>query len=76
MKNAYIKFQCDSDYLGVCEKLSAHSSVSRLSNGVFCIPWNALPLLDTYEVGYSFASEDDLANAQPIWNFASATPPR
>lgn len=76
MRNAYIKFHSDTDYQGVCEKLIAHSPVSRLSNGVFCVPWNALSLLDTNDVGYSFASEDDLAGAQPLWNFASPPPPR
>lgn len=74
MRNAYIKFHREADYLGVCEKLVTHSSVSRLSNGIFCLPWNALPLLDTYNIGYSFASEDDLASAHPIWNFAAAPP--
>ena len=74
MRNAYIKFHSDSEYERVCEDLIAHSPVSRLSNGVFCVPWAALPLLDTENVGYSFASEIDLAGAQPIWNFAAPQP--
>lgn len=72
VRNAYIKFHTDSEYLRVCENLIAHSPVSRLSNGVFCVPWNALPILDTENIGYSFASEADLAGAQPIWNFAGS----
>ena len=71
LRNAYIKFPADSDYERVYETLMAHSSVSRLSNGVYCIPWGSLALLEASEVTYSFASEADLANAQPLWNFAA-----
>lgn len=71
MRNAYIKFRKNGDYEQVCEALVTHSPVSRLSNDIFCIPWGSLALLDAREVAYSFASEDDLTNAQPLWNFAS-----
>jgi hypothetical protein len=73
VRNAYIKFHTDTetDYAEVCEALVEHSSVSRLSNGVFCVPWGSLALLDAREVAYTFASESDLTDAQPIWNFAS-----
>lgn len=74
MKNAYIKFHSDVEYQQVCEELVARSPVSRLSNGVFCVPWSALSLLDACSVGYSFASEADLAGAQPIWKFAASQP--
>lgn len=70
MRNAYIKFHVDGDYERVCKSLVAEWPVSRLSNGVFCMPWGSLALLDASEVTYSFASEDDLVNAQPVWNFA------
>ena len=56
-----------------CEALIAHAPVSCWSNGVFCIPWGSLSLLDDREVAYSFASEADLAGAHPIWNFAAPT---
>lgn len=55
-------------------ELVAHSHVSRLSNDVFCVPWNSLALLDAREICYSFASEDDLTGAHPIWNFAAPRP--
>lgn len=74
VRNAYIKFHSDAEYQQVCEALVAHSPVSRLSNGVFCVPWNTLALLDTSNIGYSFATEADLASAQPIWNFAAPRP--
>ena len=72
MRNAYIKFRTTEDCTQGCEELIAHSPVSRLSNDVFCIPWKSLALLDALRISYSFANEDDLANAQPIWNFALA----
>ena len=71
MRNAYIKLHTDQDYEQVCETLVAHAPVSRLSNGVFCVPWGSLALLDARDVAYSFASEADLVNVRPIWNFAS-----
>ena len=72
MKNAYIKLHEERDCAQMCESLIASSSVSRLSNNVFCVPWCALTLLDDCKIAYSFASEDDLANARPIWNFSPA----
>ena len=71
MKNAYIKFRTPADCTLGCDTLVAHSHVSRLSGDIFCIPWHSLELLDTREVSYSFATEDDLTNAHPIWNFAA-----
>lgn len=70
MRNAYIKFPCEQDSLLGCEKLVAHSPVSRLTNGIFCVPWSSLSLLDAMEIDYSFASEADLLHAHPVWNFA------
>ena len=71
LRNAYIKFRKAGDYEQMYETLIAYSPISRLSNDVFCIPWGSLALLDARDVAYSFASEDDLANARPLWNFAS-----
>lgn len=71
MRNAYIKFLSEQDYALGCEKLVAHSPVSRLTNGVFCIPWGSLALLDAHEIDYAFASEVDLLHAHPLWNFAA-----
>ncbi len=70
LRNAYIKFPCEQRLLLGCEKLVAHSPVSRLTNGIFCVPWGSLPLLDDMEITYTFASESDLLHAHPIWNFA------
>jgi hypothetical protein len=72
VRNAYIKFRTAEDHAAGCQHLIAHSPVSRLSNDVYCIPWGSLALLDDRQVAYSFASEDDLTNAQPIWKFAGA----
>ena len=72
MRNAYIKFRTASDRVQGCEELIANSRVSRLSNDVYCIPWSSLALLDTRDVGYTFANEDDLTNARPIWKVAAA----
>ena len=72
MRNAYIKFRTVEDRVLGFQELVAHSPVSRLSNDVFCIPWGSLALLDALPVAYAFASEDDLTNAQPLWNFAAA----
>ena len=72
MRNAYIKFRTANDRALGCEELIAHSRVSRLSNDVYCIPWSSLALLDTRQVDYMFASEDDLTNARPIWKIAAA----
>ena len=71
MKNAYIKFRTLEDRARGCDTLVAHAHVSRLSGDIFCIPWHSLEMLDTREVLYSFATEDDLTNAHPIWNFAA-----
>ena len=72
MRNAYIKFRTIEDRALGCEELIAHSHVSRLSNDVYCIPWSSLALLDARQVEYTFANEDDLTNARPIWKVAAA----
>ena len=72
MRNAYIKFRTGEDRRRGFQELVAHSQVSELSNGVFCIPWSSLALLDARQLQYSFASEDDLLNAQTIWKFAAS----
>jgi len=73
LKNAYIKFRTAEDRLLGFDELITHSPVSRLSNDIFCIPWRSLSLLDALQVAYTFANEDDLTNAQPIWRFAAGT---
>ena len=72
MRNAYIKFRTVEDRTMGCDELMANSHVSRLSNDVYCIPWGSLALLDAREIGYTFANQDDLTNARPIWKFAAA----
>lgn len=74
MRNAYIKFRTDQDCEQLWETLVADSTISRLSNGVFCVPWGSLAFLDARDVEYSFASEADLADVHPIWNVASTKP--
>lgn len=73
MRNAYIKFRTGKDRAVGCEELIAHSDVSRLSGDIYCIPWLSLGLLDACRVEYSFANQDDLTNARPLWNFAGAS---
>ncbi len=73
LRNAYIKFLNEDDCDQGCRALVAHSPVSRLSGGVFCIPWGSLRLLDTHEIPYAFATEADLLHAHPVWNFAAPT---
>ena len=72
LRNAYIKFRTVEDRTQGCEELLLHSPVTRLSNDVFCIPWKNLVLLDARQVEYTFASQDDLLSARPLWNFAAA----
>ena len=72
LRNAYIKFRTAEDRAQGCAELLAHSPVTRLSNDVFCIPWKSLALLDACQIEYSFASQDDLLSARPLWNFAAA----
>jgi len=71
LRNAYIKFQTPEDCALGCDALVAHSHVSRLTGDIFCIPWQSLALLDACRAAYSFATEDDLSNAHPVWNFAA-----
>ncbi|MGI4790432.1 MAG: hypothetical protein ACRYFS_16460 [Janthinobacterium lividum] len=72
VRNAYIKFCTPEDRTQGCNELLAQSPVSRLSNDIFCIPWKSLAILDAQQVEYTFASQDDLSNARPLWNFAAA----
>ena len=72
LRNAYIKFRTAEDRTQGCAELLTHSPVARLSNDVFCIPWKSLAMLDASQVEYSFASQDDLSDARPLWNFAAA----
>lgn len=72
VRNAYIKFRTAEDRTQGCEELLTQSQVTRLSNDVFCIPWNSLAILDARQVDYTFANEDDLFDARPLWNFAAA----
>ena len=71
MRNAYIKFRTVEDRALGFQELLPQSPVSRLTGDVFCIPWGSLALLDARQVAYSFANEDDLTGAQPVWNFAA-----
>jgi len=71
LRNAYIKFLSEQDSVLGCEKLVAQSPVSCLNNGIFCIPWGSIPLLEDMGLDYSFASETDLLHAHPVWNFAA-----
>ena len=72
MRNAYIKFRTGEDRAQGCRELVTHSAVSRLSGDVYCIPWISLALLDACRIGYTFADQDDLASARPIWKVAAA----
>ena len=72
MRNAYIKFRTADDASRGFDVLVAHGSISRLSNDIYCIPWDSLAVLDARAVAYGFASEDDLTSAQPLWDFSCA----
>ncbi len=72
LRNVYIKFRTAEDRTQGCAELLAHSPVASLSNDVFCIPWKSLVLLDARQVEYTFATQDDLSDARPVWNFAAA----
>jgi len=70
VKNAYIKFSTMEDHAVGFHALVARFSVSRLSNDIYCIPWPSLAVLEDGQIGYQFATEDDLSDAKPLWNFA------
>jgi len=72
IRNAYIIFRTAEDRAQGYAELLPHSPVTRLSNDVFCIPWKNLALLDASQIEYTFASQDDLLSARPVWNFAAA----
>jgi hypothetical protein len=74
LKNAYIVFTTSADAVYGCYSLVTHSQVTCLSNNVFCIPWQSLALLDSRQVQYRFANQDDLVNVHPIWNFSEPKP--
>ncbi|MEO7719190.1 MAG: hypothetical protein ABIY70_23575 [Capsulimonas sp.] len=72
VRNAYIKFLSNEDSVLGFYELVTHSQVTRLSNDIYCVPWSSLAILDSRQVEYSFATEEDLTNAHPIWGFAAA----
>lgn len=70
MKHAYIKFNTHEDSVLGFNELITHSQCTCLSNEVYCIPWSSLALLDARKIQYSFATEEALTDAQPIWQIA------
>ena len=70
LRNAYIKFESQEDSVLGLYELVKHSAFSRLTNDIFCVPWSILNLLDARSVQYKFATEDELTEVSPIWNFA------
>jgi hypothetical protein len=72
VRNAYIKFDSQEDSVLGFYELATHSAFSRLTNDIFCVPWNILQLLDARSVQYKFATEDELTHARPLWNFADS----
>jgi hypothetical protein len=72
LNNAYIKFPSREDAVAGVTELVAHCDLACLSNEIFCVPRDSLRRLDALLVKYSFASEEDLAKAQPIWNLTGS----
>jgi hypothetical protein len=70
LKNAYIRFNTPQDSVLGTRELVNHSQCACLSNEIYCVPWDSLTLLDDLQIEYSFATEDSLTHAQPIWNIA------
>jgi hypothetical protein len=70
VRNAYIKFRTPKDSALGFSELVPHLHFSRLSNDIYCIPWDGVELLNSREIGYSFATEDDLVHARPLWNLS------
>lgn len=75
VKNAYIKFKTPEDSVRGFQELVTHSRCTCLSNDIYCVPWDSLPLLDACQIEYTFATEDALTDAHPIWNIADSKPP-
>jgi hypothetical protein len=72
LKNAYIKFRSREDAVAGFTELVAHYDVSCLTNDIFCVPPVSLERLDSRDVRYSLASEDEIATAQPLWDFSGS----
>lgn len=72
MRNAYIKFATREDGIVGFYELIAHSEVTCLTNEIYCIPWSSLAILDERQINYTFATEDALTNASPVWNVADS----
>lgn len=70
LPNAYIKFESQEDSVLGLYELVKHSAFSRLTNDIFCVPTSILDLLNSRSVKYKFATEDELTEVSPIWNFA------
>jgi hypothetical protein len=70
VKNAYIKFDSHEDRILGSYELVTNSHFTYLSNDIFCVPWSSLATLDGLQIKYTFATEEALTNAQPIWNVA------
>ncbi|MGO8672394.1 MAG: hypothetical protein ACLQVD_13650 [Capsulimonadaceae bacterium] len=74
MKNAYIKFNTPDDAVLGFNELIKHSHCTCLSNDIYCVPWTSLALLDEHQIHYTFASEEAITDAQPLWNIAQSKP--
>jgi hypothetical protein len=72
VKHAYIKFNSHEDSEQGFYELVTHSHCTCLSNDVYCVPWSSLALLDARKIQYTFATEEALTDAQPIWKVAEA----
>lgn len=71
MKNAYIKFLSEEDRRSGIQALSVIDQVMSLNDEVFCVPVARLRLLDDANVGYTHASNDDVARTGTrTWRFA------
>lgn len=74
LKNAYIKFASETDSAEGFDEIIKHSHCSRLSNDIYCVPWESLAMLDARDVNYTFATDEDIKTAQPIWNISEKRP--
>jgi hypothetical protein len=70
VKHAYIKFSSQEDSVQGFYELVTHSQCTCLTNDVYCVPWSSLQLLDAQQIQYTFASEEALTDAHPIWKVA------
>lgn len=72
MKHAYIKFSSQEDSVQGFYQLVTHSQCTCLTNEVYCVPWSSLALLDAEQIQYTFATEEALTDAHPVWKVAEA----